>query len=98
MDAVHVLRLILIVCRLVEVQQLPWNLEDLSRVLQHGTLRDSAGKIARQAFHTKHCHHTKHSTANIPNQTATNCLNKPNLVKNIVIVSFIRNFFTLPTI
>jgi hypothetical protein len=34
--------------RLVEVQQVPWNAEDLSRVLQHGTLRDSANKIARE--------------------------------------------------
>jgi DNA-binding helix-hairpin-helix protein with protein kinase domain len=36
------------VCRLVEVQQVPWSLEDLWRVVQHGALRDSAPNIARQ--------------------------------------------------
>jgi hypothetical protein len=43
-------------CRLVEVQQVPWSLEDLWRVVQHGALRDSATKIARHGSHPSHTH------------------------------------------
>jgi hypothetical protein len=46
-------------CRLVEVQQVPWSLEDLWRVVQHGALRDSATKIARHGSHPSQTHTLK---------------------------------------